>query len=144
MEDLNRFLGIIHYKNLAHSFNLFDKCRQLFEAWNSWVTKSSYQIELRKMTSHFELLTRRVFQKFFFRVTNSTSQNIKLNFELLTRRFNFYFSSFELLTQSWKKKFLLRVTNSKIKFLFFYSRVTNLKSRNKKLHFELLTRSQII
>ena len=40
---------------------------------DSQVTKSSYEIELRKMTSHFELLTRTFFQKFFFRVNNSTS-----------------------------------------------------------------------
>ena len=39
-------------------------------------------------------------EKFFFRVTNSTSQNIKLNFDLLNRRLNFYFSTFELLTRS--------------------------------------------
>ena len=34
---------------------------------------SSYGTELRKMTSHFELLTRKLLKKFFFRVTNSTS-----------------------------------------------------------------------
>ena len=33
-----------------------------------------------------------------------TSQNKKLHFELLTRRFNFYFSTFKLLTRSWKIK----------------------------------------
>ena len=38
---------------------------------------SSYEIKLRKMTLHFELLT---------------------------RRFNFYFSTFEFLTRSWKIK----------------------------------------
>ena len=56
---------------------------------NSQVTKSSYETELRKMTSRFELLTRR--------------QKIKkLHFELLTRRFNFYSFVFELLTR-WVK-----------------------------------------
>ena len=34
---------------------------------------SSYEIELRKMMSHFELQTRNFLQKFFFQVTNSTS-----------------------------------------------------------------------
>ena len=40
---------------------------------NSRITKSSYKTELCKMTSHFELLTRKVLQKVFFRVTKSTS-----------------------------------------------------------------------
>ena len=40
------------------------------------------------MASHFDLLTRKFLKKFFFWVTNSTSWNIKLNFELLTWRFN--------------------------------------------------------
>ena len=44
---------------------------------------SSYKIELRKMTSLFELPTRIFLQKFFFRFTNSTLWNIKLHFELL-------------------------------------------------------------
>ena len=74
------------------------------EVWNSPVTKSSYETELHKMTSHFQLLTRKFLQKFFFWVTNLTPQNIKLNFESLTRRLNFYFSTFELLTWSWKIK----------------------------------------
>ena len=43
----------------------------------------------------------KVLQKFFFWVPNSTSL---FNFEILTRRLNFYFSTFELLTQSWKIK----------------------------------------
>ena len=67
-------------------------------------TNSSYKTKLWKMTSHFESLTQNVLHRFFFRVTNSTSWKIKLNFELLTRRFNFYFSTFELLTRSWKTK----------------------------------------
>ena len=44
----------------------------LHEVWNSRVTKSSVEAELRKMTSHSELLTRKCLQKFFFRVNNST------------------------------------------------------------------------
>ena len=37
---------IIYYPNI------------LIEVWNYQVTKSSYETELRKMTSHLELLTR--------------------------------------------------------------------------------------
>ena len=33
---------------------------------------SSFKIELRKMTSHFELLTQNFLKKLFFRVTEST------------------------------------------------------------------------
>ena len=111
-----------------------------FEVQNSWVTKSSNETELRKMTSHFKLLTRRFWLKFFFRVTNSTSKNIKVNFELLTRKFNFYYSTFELLTRSWKTKscntsYWLEVGKYLISF-----RVTNSRLKNKKNHFELLTR----
>ena len=50
--------------------------------------KLSYETELCKMTSHFELLTQTFLQKFFFRVTKSTPSNIELNFELVTQRFN--------------------------------------------------------
>ena len=42
------------------------------EVQNSLVTKSSYETELDKMTSHLELLTRKYLQKFFFRGTNLT------------------------------------------------------------------------
>ena len=45
---------------------------KIFEVQNSQVTKSSYKINLRKMTSHFELLTQKFLLKFFFRVTNTT------------------------------------------------------------------------
>ena len=34
------------------------------------------------------------------------------------------------------------VTNSKVSLLFFYFRVTNSKLKNKKFHFELVTRSR--
>ena len=36
------------------------------QVWNSRVTKSSYETELRKMTSRFELQTRKILQKVFF------------------------------------------------------------------------------
>ena len=72
----------------------------LSELRNFQVMKSSYETELRRMTSHFDLLIRKFLQKLFFRVTKSTSENIKLSFELLTRVFNFYFSNFELLTRN--------------------------------------------
>ena len=42
------------------------------EIQNSRVTKSSYETELRKMTSFFELITQKMLWKFSFRVTNST------------------------------------------------------------------------
>ena len=77
---------------------------------NSRVTKMSYEIELRKMTSQFtvansnifieilpwELLTRRI--NFYF-----------ITFEMLTRWLNFYFSTFALLTRTWK---ILNYTSS--------------------------------
>ena len=56
------------------------------------------------MASHFELLTQKFLYKFLFRVTNSTSQNIILNFVLLARRVKFYVFIFELLTLDWKIK----------------------------------------
>ena len=71
---------------------------------NSRVTKSSYETELRKMTSYFELLTWVFLQKYFFGVTNSTLQNIKLNFELLTRSWKIkrFTSSYKLEVGKWK------------------------------------------
>ena len=62
----------------------------LHEVRNSQVAKSSYETKLRKMTSHFELLTRYFLQKDFFQVTHS--------------KVNFHFSTFELLTRRWKMK----------------------------------------
>ena len=49
-------------------FIVFMMLLQRFE-----VTKSSYETELHKMTSHFELLTQNFLRKVFFQVTNSTS-----------------------------------------------------------------------
>ena len=74
---------------------------------HSWVRKSSHKFKLRKMMLHFEFLI----QKFFFRVTNSTSQSI-FHLEVLHWKLNYYFSTyflnnkfhFELLTGSWKTK----------------------------------------
>ena len=43
--------------NTSSSFN---------EVRNFRVTKSNYEIELRKLMSHFELLTRKCLKKFFF------------------------------------------------------------------------------
>ena len=48
------------------------------EVWNSRVTQNDVTL----------------------RVTNSKLKNKKLLFELLTQRFNFYFSTFELITRS--------------------------------------------
>ena len=55
------------------SKSLFTYLLTCTEVRNSWITKSSYKNELRKMTSHFQLLTRNFLHKFFFGVTNSTS-----------------------------------------------------------------------
>ena len=44
------------YINLSDVFHLYSR---LCEVRNSRVTKSSYETELHKMTSHFELLTRK-------------------------------------------------------------------------------------
>ena len=53
----------------------------------------------------FELLTRRSnFYFFCFRVTNSKLKNKKLHFRLLTRWLNWYFFLFELPTRGWKIK----------------------------------------
>ena len=96
------FQAILTSHKLVFIGVTFFKRNVCTEVRNSWVTKYSYKTELHKMTSNF--LTRKCFWKFFFRVTNSTSWNIKLNIELLTRRSNFYFYTFELLTRSWKTK----------------------------------------
>ena len=115
------------------------KCCCFLEVRNSWMTKSSYETKLCKMTSHFVLLTRKYFYKFFFRVTNSTLLNIKLNFELLTLSINFNFFTFELLNRSWKTKSNTLSYQLEVKKWKVTLQVTNSKSRNKKIHFELLT-----
>ena len=110
------------------------------EVRNSRVKKSCYKTELRKMASHFELLTRKFLYKFFFRVTNSTSQNSRLNFELLARRLKVYFFIFELLTLGWKIKGYTSSYYLMIKLLVFRCRITDSNLKNKKSYLELLTR----
>ena len=105
---------------------------------------TSYEVELCKMTPHFESLIQNFLHKFFLRVANSTSKNIRFLFELRTRRLSFNFSTFELLTRSWKITFLLRVTNSIVKLLSFHIRVNNSNSENIKLYYELLTQYRLI
>ena len=74
-------------------------------------------------------------------VTNSKSKNKKQPLELLTRsqKIKNFPSSYKLEVE--KYKISLRVTNSMVKLLFFRFRVTNSRLKNKKLHFELLTRN---
>ena len=86
----------------AISFDLFCSVQRWGLEFSSYEIKSRNQVT--QMTSRFELLTRKFLNKFVFRVTSSTSWNIELNFEELTRRFNCYFSTFGVLTQSWKMK----------------------------------------
>ena len=57
-----------NYNQEKQIFNLLT-----IEVRNSRVIKSSYEIDLCKMMSLFELLTRKFLQKALFRVTNSTS-----------------------------------------------------------------------
>ena len=70
----------------------------LVEVRKSQVTKSSYEIELRKMTLHFELLTQNLLQKFFLELLTRLRKTS--NPKLLTRSLNFYYFTFELVTQS--------------------------------------------
>ena len=59
---------------------------------------SSYEIKLRNRVTQYD---------FTLRVTNSKSKIKKIHLELLTRRFNFYFSTSEFLTRGWTFIFLL-------------------------------------
>ena len=52
-------------RNISEQFQ--KHLEHFYEVRNSGVTKSSYETEFRKITSHFELLTRTFLQKFFFR-----------------------------------------------------------------------------
>ena len=78
--------------------------RQFF--WGSEF--SSYEIELENRVTQDDVTLRLINSKSFIEIllssTSSTSWDIILNFELLTRRSNFYFSTCELLTRSWKIK----------------------------------------
>ena len=66
----------------------------LVEVRKSRVTKSSYEIELCKMT----LLTQKFLQKLFFELLIRLRKTS--NPKLPTRNLNFYLSTFELVTQS--------------------------------------------
>ena len=112
---LSHICWVLHWSEtyLIRKVSFLNACLQRFG-----ILELRNRVDLRKITSHLEFLTWNFLYKFFFRVTNPTLWNIKLNFELLSRRFSFYFSTFELLTQSWK-----------IMFSFYFST------------FELLTQS---
>ena len=107
---------------------------------------SSYEMELRNGVTQNDITLRPTNSKIFIEILLSRSLwNIKLNFELLTRRFNFYFSTFELLARSWKiKKLHFQLLTRRSNFYFFYFWVTNSKLKNKKFHFELLTQTRKI
>ena len=78
---------------------------------------SSYEIELRNWVTQNDAP---------LRVTNS-----KVFIEILLSSYLLDFVKY------WIK---LWVTTSKVELLFFYFRVTNSKLKNKKIHFQLLTR----
>ena len=82
----------LYHRDLRH-----ERVKNVTSIWLSFGI-----LELRKITSHFEIVTRKFLQKLFFQVTNSTSSNIEFHFELLTQWVNFYFDTFELLTRGWK------------------------------------------
>ena len=100
-------ISLYHFSlSFSLSLELWKSCRYIFVLYSFYILKiptgknwgsefSSYKIKLHKMTSHFKLLTRKFLQKFFFWVTNLTSENMI---------FHFYVSIFELITQSWKIK----------------------------------------
>ena len=60
-----------------HFYRYFLKCHRGVR--NSRVTKSCYETELRKMTSHFELLT----ENFFIEVLLSSYENTKIFLKIL-------------------------------------------------------------
>ena len=91
--------------------------KALMEVRNFRVTKLNYEIELRKMTSHF----------------------VTANLRLKNKNFHS-----ELLARKWKRKSFSSVTNSVIKLLFFRFGVTNSNLKCIKLHFKLLTQSRLI
>ena len=78
---------------------------------------SSYEIELQNPVTQNDVP---------LQVTNS-----KVFIEILLSSYLLDFVKY------WIK---LRVTTSKVELLFFYFRVTNSKLKNKKIHFQLLTR----
>ena len=90
------------------------------EVRKSRVMKLSYETELHKMTSHFELLTRSR------KINTYTSSYYLEGLIFIFLKLKNKKLRFALLTRSLKIKSLLRVTNS--------------KSKTKKFHLELLTR----
>ena len=80
-----------------------------YEVWNSRVTKSSYETELRKMTFHFESLTGKLLQKFFFRVANSKIKLLFFYFRVNNSKLKNKKSHFELLSGSQK---IRKITSS--------------------------------
>ena len=62
----------------------------------------SYKIELPKMTSHLKVLN--FYRNSFYELILLTRQKIKLHFELLTLRLNFYFSILRYFSNSVFKK----------------------------------------
>ena len=67
------YFNVKSYDDVINILNFKQFVVTFMEVRNSWVTKSSYETELRKMTWDFQLLTQKCLQKLFFRVTNSTS-----------------------------------------------------------------------
>ena len=61
----------------------------------------SYEIELQNRAKmKMKMKIWKCLQKFSFQVTNSTLQNIRLNFELVALRLTLHFFTFVLLTRS--------------------------------------------
>ena len=67
LKSCMQFIFIVcRYEVYQNILKLSNKPLDFTEVWNSRVAKSSYEIELCKMTSHFEFLTRTFLRKFFF------------------------------------------------------------------------------
>ena len=106
---------------------------------------SSYKIELRKMTSHFE--------KFFFdlltrfckmlktRFTNSMAKLLFYHFRVTNSRFRNKKFHLELLIRSWKKKFHFELPTRFLNLYFLLSSYNSI-FENIKLHFQLIIHSR--
>ena len=134
---INRPCSILNCNKYISCFNNATHKSILIFPSTSWGSEfSSYEIcetQLHKMTSLFQLLNRKFSNKFFFRVINSTLLNIKLNFQLLTRSFNFYFSTFQL----------LKLRNKKLHFELKYEKL-NLKLLNQNWKIKFFTSSCLL